>query len=483
MEITAELREFLVKTFNMSNGLNDNQVVTFIKEKMDAGFLDVKTLRANAGPKFNLKSVLKEAITEIQQGDAGPSATDLLGGGGIRVKKPSEMYCKDHKPGLHVKTGASVTLAGRPLYSPSELQLAKIGVFAKHMLASSRKTLVDWGMSVPELRDHERLLLKELYTDDPFCGHKENGKWVDRATIEEAGLNVKALLDDATSGGQALVPYEFDQAIITYPLLHSEILPFIEMRESQSSEVKTASVDNVAVHWGTPENTEIPLFDTAGMVAGVDVPIFPVAASIEYGKDFEADTPIVEFGAILQGLFGEAMLKELDDVVCNGNGTNRPEGFLVASGTNGLNSDNNTTGPPTLNDYSKLQFGVAKQYRRADLNPAYVSNDTSYQRSRQLKVDPASPSTDQRLLLGMDLQSYETLGFPHKIQNSISNNKIAYICLKKYRMYRRAGFDFFLTDQGMTLARANKKLLVVRGRYGGILTDANACAIISDAQN
>lgn len=426
----------------------------------------------NAAP--NLQKATPSALLNAAGGGNGAN--------GIRVKSPSEMYCKNTKPGLHVKTREQVHLNGTPLYTPSELQLAKIGVFAKHRLANYKTILQRYDLRVPELTAHERSLLEEIYKEDAFCGEKANGEWVDRATVEQAGLNKKSLLDDALSGGQNLVPFEFDTAVITYPLLHSEILPFIDMRECRSSEVKSATFSSVNVNWGTAEGSEISLFNTDSIIGDFDVPIFPVAASCLIGKDIQADSPVA-IGKVMMELFGQAMLKELDYVVCLGNGTSQPEGFFNATGTNGLNADNGSGGPPTLNDYIKLQFGIAKQYRSAGLNEVYVSNDTSYQRSRQLKVDPATPSTDQRLLLGMGLQDYATLGFAHKIQNSISNRATAFVCLKKYIMYRRAGFDFTVTDQGEGLVRRNEALLVVRGRYGGALSDASACAVIEDGQS
>ena len=61
--------------------------------------------------------------------------------------------------------------------------------------------------------------------------------------------------------------------------------------------------------------------------------------------------------------------------------------------------------------------------------------------------------------------------------------RLAYGALKKYRMYRRLGFSVEWHQGGTTLARKNLALLVVCGRFGGQIVDANAFAKIVDAQS
>ncbi len=414
------------------------------------------------------------------------SAAGSNGGGvgSVRTIDASERYSKSTTPVLNKSTGQPLVIFGQPVHTPSEASYARIGAWMKHYLRSHADTLRKWDMRVPDLNDHEKQLLQEVYYKGHFCGEMNKDRYVDRATAEECGLNVKALLDDATSGGQALVPYELDLSIVSPLYLHSQFLPDVDMRTVGSSEVKVSSFGAVTVSWGTAEGTEIPLFNTDSLISEASVPINPVAAAIEYGKDFESDTPIADFGRFVSDQFSEAMLKELDRAICLGTGTNQPEGFLVAAGTTGVNADNGSSGPPTMNDYIKLLFAVPKAYREANLMPVFASNDTSYMRSRQIKIDTATPSTDQRPVFGIEgVEDYTTLGHSHRICNSIGNRVAAMVCLKKYRLYRRPGIDMQVIEQDLGLARANKKALIVRSRYGGKLVDASACAVIADGQS
>lgn len=484
MKISQALRAFLVKSHGLKVDATDDEAKTLLQTLVADGKMTAKEV----GDLQN-----QAAIPERLKG--GPSIDDILnaaagsenGNGGtvnIRVKAASERYRKERRSTVHKHYNVPVNICGAPAEEQSELDFAKMGVFAKHRLASQAKMLVDWGLSVPHLTEHEKGLLAEIYHEDDFCGHTADGKVVHRSSMSDLKMNVKMLLDDSTSGGQNLVPYEFDSGIVTYPYLHSQILPLVDTRTTNSSEVQSATLDTVTVSWGTNEGTEVPIFDTDGMINNLTIPIKPVTAAIDWGKDFELDTPISDFGRIIQEQFGQALLKEMDRVVCLGNGTSEPEGFLVAGGTVGVNSDGGTGAAPTLNDYIKLHFSLPLEYReQPSLNACYVSNDTTFKRSRQIKIDANTPSTDQRPVFGMNIRDYNSFGYAHKINNSIANTKLAFLCLKKYRLYRRFGVDFMLTDQGYTLARRNLKLLVVRQRWGGIMADPNACAIMADTQS
>jgi hypothetical protein len=120
------------------------------------------------------------------------------------------------------------------------------------------------------------------------------------------------------------------------------------------------------------------------------------------------------------------------------------------------------------------------------MNICFVSNDTTYLRTRQIRVDPhAMASTVNQLpVFGMDsFNSYETAGFPHKINNSIPSSTLAAVALRRYRFYRRTGFEFFVTDAGSTLARRNMKLITMRMRVAGKLTDTRSLSKMVDAQS
>ena len=68
-------------------------------------------------------------------------------------------------------------------------------------------------------------------------------------------------------------------------------------------------------------------------------------------------------------------------------------------------------------------------------------------------------------------------------QNDIANSSIAFVNLAGYRLYRRLGMQVRVETAGSTLARANEKLIVVRGRFAGRLTLGSYCAVTTVAQN
>ncbi len=121
----------------------------------------------------------------------------------------------------------------------------------------------------------------------------------------------------------------------------------------------------------------------------------------------------------------------------------------------------------------------------------FISNDVTYQRSRvNVRVDPhpltgGTTTVNQTPLLS-DINSfntYQSMGFPHRINTSIGNSSIAYGAMARYRMYRRLGFELRWVTEGAELARRNEAMLVVRGRFGGQPVDGAAFAVMTDAQS
>jgi HK97 family phage major capsid protein len=384
----------------------------------------------------------------------------------VRVKSPSERYATTRYVGKHVRSGQSVRYRGREVELPSQLETAKAGVFLKFLGKRS-------GINV-NIAEHERALLDETIQNDGWCG-KVGTEW--RTGIR--GESVKALLNDSTSGGHELVPDWFDDALITFPLLHSEILPEVDLRDvPRSSNIDGASVGNPTVTWGTAEGTAASLFDTSNFVSQLTTAIHPVAISIEVGNDFLSDTAM-NVGEVLLQNIGQRMLEELDRVVVAGNGTSEPQGIVNASGVVQVSAVTPTTGPLTYNDALNLCFGVAKQYRAPAYRPGYIMTDTAYKRFRSIATGVTG---DTRPLFGMDVNVYELLQYPaHIEQTGLANNQILFGALQKYRLYRRQGVESRFTSEGQTLTLKNTSLLQIRGRFGGRVLDANAFAVMDNA--
>jgi HK97 family phage major capsid protein len=216
-----------------------------------------------------------------------------------------------------------------------------------------------------------------------------------------------------------------------------------------------------------------------------------VTCAFTIGRDFLADSP-ADVGRVLTENIGQRLGNELDKVVAVGNGTTQPTGIFTASGTNSVNAANTTSGPPVLADYSGLLFGIGKQYRDAMGRCCFISNDVSYQRSRNLQVaqtiTPYSGGTaailNQTPLMGLNsFNDYSGLGWPWRISPACANGEIAFGAMAKYRMYRRLGFEVRWITEGYELALRNEVALIVRGRFGGQPVDANAFAVQTDGQS
>lgn len=444
------------------------------------------TTEAKTFSEDDVKRIVADTIKELGNANASdngngnkPTPSDVLGAAakgsnsGIKVKAASEQYSRVKSTGKHVKSGETMRDEfGREVQTVSQAEFAKSGAFLKFLAGRA-------GISAP-LSEHERELLNECFAD-PWCG-KSGSEWL----ADIPGSHAKALLTDSVSGGVEAVPFFFDSDLISFPLLTGELFPYVDLRPvPRGSTVQGASVGNPTVTWGTAEGTPIGLFNTASLIAEIGTSIHPVVAAIEVGRDFLADAA-ADVGRVLTENIGQAMMAELDRITANGNGSTEPEGFLNASGTIAVNSENNTAGPPTLADYETLLFAVGKQYRNPSMRCAFISNDTTYRRSRGIRVDPHAIGTtvNQTPVLGLDaINQYSTIGWPHRIQNDIGNSSAAFGALAKYRMYRRQGMQLEWVTTGQELARKNLALLIVRARFGGQVVDGDAFAKMSDGQS
>jgi HK97 family phage major capsid protein len=425
-----------------------------------------------------LPTGLYKSLSDCEVNEMSKQATPEQVYGGRKsynVKAPSSMYSEKRFTASHAKTGMPVVdpIRGRECESMSEGSKARAGVLLK---ALARKAGVWRG----QLTEHEENLLSETAVEHDWCGHCF-GEYHDRIGGD---MGIKALIEDSTSGGIEIVPREFDADVITFPLLSGELFPLVDLKPvPRGRRIEGASISTPTMSWGGYDQSEIALFNTASMVAGIDTTIFAIDAAVEVGRDFLSDSPVA-VGETLTALVGERLQAELDKVIATGNGTTQPEGLFTASGVTTVASDNGNVGPPTLNDYETLMFSIGKQYRRKDLAPVFVSNDTSYQRSRAIRIDPNVATTDQRPVFGLEaVNSYMTIDWPHKISNDLANTRIAFGCMKRYRMYRRLGLSIEWSQEGSYLKRHNLALLIVRGRFGGKVMDANAFAKIIDAQS
>lgn len=394
-----------------------------------------------------------------------------------RVKDASESLCSK-RYSLKRADGSALVYGGRALETSSEHDLAVIGVYTKTVLRRQ-------GVGVP-LSEFERSLLGELVEKGGWVGTVGNTYFGGGPDGHVPNVMVKALLDDTISGGIEITPSVFDDAIVVKPLLNGQLAPFVDLKPVTGRRVKSGTMQNLTVAWGVPDGAAAPVFDTSSLIGPLDTPIFPVVGFVELGRDFEADTPVA-IGTLVVEQYSERLKAELDRVIAVGNGTSEPLGIANTSGITLVQSDMGSAGPATVSDYEALMFTVPLQYRLSDMNACFISNDTSYARLSGIKVGP----TDQRRVFGtqssiggtQQAPMYSAFGQPVRISPNLTNNKIVYGGLKKYRLYQRLGGEFFAERGGRTLTLSNKILMGVRARFGGQVADASAFALMTDAQD
>lgn len=473
LNVTKKLREY-VKNLGVAQDADDDVIRKSAADAIAAGKLtpDQLTELTKVDVSATIKSLAGEVANQLRGGNGidtsrTHSAAGVFGGSRVDVLPAGQRYKSIKTVGLHSRTGKPVRDEfGREVETTSELEHAKLGAWVKFLASKTPGTRL-------ALNEHEKSLVHEIFEKDLFCGCL-NGNWL--TGIE--GLSVKALLNDSTSGGLELVPEWFDMNVVTFPLLHSELFPFVDLVPvPRGASVEGASVGNPSVGWSYQEGTAIGLFDTAALVAAIDSDIHPLTAAIEVGRDLMADS-VAAIGKIIEQNIGQKMAAELDNVIANGDGTTQPQGIFNASGLTSVSSAGGAGADPQIDDYEALMFAIGKQYRKSQYRCCYIANDTTYSRVRGIPVGAA----DARRVFGMDHSAYTILDWPYRIQNDIANSKIAFGAMATYRMYRRQGQEVRWVTEDAELARKNQSLLVVRGRYGGKVVDANAWAKITDAK-
>lgn len=390
------------------------------------------------------------------------------------VKRAADQYATGRKAlhfplvtkeGLpHPRAGRPVEDGGRGLDEPSQQDKACAGVWAKFQL----KSLENGNrpqLGFLALNDHDRDVLAWM------C---EKSEWDDvtmdgmHATIRRGfpgGL--KALIDDAASGGLEAAPIVFDDMVIEVPLLYGELFPQVNtIPIPRGRRVEGVSTSRVTMSWGGVDDTAISLFNTASYVSAFDTTIFRVEGSIRVGLDFLSDTPI-NFGEQITRQYGEALQQQLDNVIAVGNGTTQPEGCMNKAGATSVNFGGTTS----IGNYESLMTGVHKRELQGPQRSTAVfcGTDTSYRRAKAIPVGAA----DSRRLFGdgafgtQGYLNYTLAGFPYKINESLSNSQIFFAVLGRYRMYRRRGLTVRTSQEGDTLIRNNEFLYCVTARFGG----------------
>jgi HK97 family phage major capsid protein len=364
---------------------------------------------------------------------------------------------------------------GKPLDTQSKADEAVCGAYFKWACAVNKP-----GDTIPrglQMTDHDWQLVKYAIHEMPWTGRVQS----DSVIVDDTKLtdfHVKALLDDSVSGGIEAVPSVLDNAIIQTPLLMGEIFPLVDVINiDRGRKIEAWSMGRPTMTWGIAEGTAIPLFDTTGFIGALDTTIFPCVGSMQIGNDFEEDSP-ANVGAMVIRAYGDAAMETLDKVVVLGDGTTQPKGIFNTAGVTAVSSTGGAAGPVAIGDLEGLMFGVDKKFRtsRGGNRNVFLGNEVTYRRIRGI---PTAATYNTRVF-GMNYGDYTALGFPYRIHPLIPNNKLAFVNMAWYRMWRRLGTQVKVEDRGQTLVQLNCTLISVRMRYGGQMTLGGAAAVITD---
>jgi HK97 family phage major capsid protein len=191
----------------------------------------------------------------------------------------------------------------------------------------------------------------------------------DEPEVIPGGERVKALLDDAVSGGSAINPVVLDDMVLSTLILSGELAPFTDIKDVPKGRiVRTGLMSRPTATWGVPDSQPTLVFDTTNLIGSTDTTIFDLKGAVEVGNDLASDTS-VNVGAMLEAGFRETMAQSLDTVCATGDGVSQPLGLANTSGLVSVASANGATGPVTVADLEALIFALGKPYRAGDERP------------------------------------------------------------------------------------------------------------------
>ncbi len=270
-------RTWLKSRLNLPDNASDDRMLTVMGAAVADGSYDPKELveQIKSSKAAQDAQHSKEGTEDVMADTTTLSSKAL--GGNPRVKAPSERYSTTKSVAKHSRTGLPVQWNGRDVENPSELEKAKLGAFFKYLAMRDGTGVV--------INEHERQLVDEMFVKDSWNGDINNAF---EANIP--GERVKALLADSPSGGISTTPYFVDEALVTAELLHSELLPYVEIVDvgrGNSTFGATAAIPTLT--WGTAEGTAMSLYSTNGLVSPMDTNIFPCVAAVEFGRDYLSD--------------------------------------------------------------------------------------------------------------------------------------------------------------------------------------------------
>lgn len=394
-------------------------------------------------------------------------------GDGVHVKATSESLSSERSKQTWPDGSPRLNHKGQQIYSMSECDWAKMGVLMKMSLRKLE------GM--PEITDWDRSLYQEM---------------IDKETwIKPIGVNgeefikghaVKTVLQELLgSTSDAIVPEFFDTRVIELMLLRGEIFPYCNIVDVPAgSVIETGQIGNVTGTWDQLDGADQTIFDPTSLLTPITATVKSFSCLVEVGNELLSDTP-VQLGMLLAGRMINKASAELDRVVLSGAAADEPEGVMNASNTIDIPSQNGAGGPLTDTDHVNLTFGIPKVLER---EARYAMKRATYKRFRSIVTGVTGD--DRRLYQG-GLKSYQIDDVPVSVvepapstgrgQGGLTDREIVFANFSKYRVWRRLGMTLRSDSTGYTNVRRNQTLFSLRMRLAGKVIDADAFAIMDDA--
>lgn len=501
-ELTSALLEKLTADEDADKGntllsaltaISDGQKLLLEKlaEKNEPVKSNEKGKDSNKPPETDIAGNKNGWFENALSGGGDNSFGNSSGAENVRLKGAHESYSgtksaaiypdRDRRGRRYLYAGQRVFEGGdtgkRYIDEASELETAQSGAYLKWVLSKggTRKD-IPWQF---RMTDHDRDLMNYTLRNSTWGGtlSEPGGTEHNLSGQRLTELQIKAIGDEAVSGGLAMAPIFFDDQVILTPLLHGELFPLVNLVNiTRGRRIESATIGNPTMAWGGGDDTAVALFNTAAFVAAFDTTIHVVDGAIEVGLDFLTDSPI-NVGAVITQSYGERLMRELDEQIAIGDGATEPEGIMVAAGTTDVAFGGVA---PTIGAYLTKLFSVTKEFKAGTTANRIVwcSNETTYRRARAIAVGAA----DARLVHGMAVEDYTLFGRPYAIDTTMANTQGFFANMSRYRMYRRLGLTVDSTTEGSTLKRRNEWLIIARARFGGQLEDSNAAAVSTTMQ-
>jgi len=469
MELTKPLRDWLIQHRGIDPKASDDAFRKAAGEALSSGALDTETFNELIAEKAKTaREVIRDLIRE-EKGTRMTTKTQpdpnkmFRDGSDIRVLPASERYNKARKTGRHVKTQQPVQYLGRDVEQASEYDRAMFGLIVKNYFRQNGVQL-NWT-------EHDQQFLQEIVEEQSWCGlaHGQHFEGMLPTSMKAP------LLGTSTSGGNDLIPTVLDNMIISDLLTHSELLPYVTIRDVGARTLETPTAGPVSVTWNTTEGSAVGDFDCSDMFDKISTSVFPVDFVMEVSLTL-LDDALPDVGSFLMSHVTERMLCELDKVIAVGNGTSQPLGLFNTSGVVAT-PVTNSGGTIVWADVENLIAALPKPYRARNLSPMFVANDTTYFRFRGI---PQVTGGNMRVGGNDTYASYQLGEYPFKVQGDIPNTDMAFVAMRKYWLLRRSGLSMMWERGGKTLVTERKALLSANARFGGRIIDANAVAVFEN---